>query len=57
MEKLTTHHELRQKLLQEPAGAEKLLCDSHLEQLDIQAINDFTERAGQITDDDFFSSL
>ncbi|EDS2460218.1 hypothetical protein OMG98_000173 [Salmonella enterica] len=57
MERLITHHELRQKLLQEPAGTEELLCDSQLEQLDIQAINDFTERAGRITDDDFFGSL
>lgn len=53
MERLTTHHEL----LQEPAGIEELMSDSQQEQLDIQAINDFTERASRITDDDFFGSL
>lgn len=81
MKKLTTHRELRQKLLQDPAfraayeterqnpepdyqiirhhddGAEELVYDSRQEKQDMQAINDFTERAGRITDDKYFGSL
>lgn len=38
-------------------GTEELVYDSRQEKQDMQAINDFTERAGLLTDDEYFGSL